>query len=61
METFKVRIVKYSKSTFWYADCIGEVFEVFETEYPKMFRLIGEPKWIQHDDCIRIQANLRSA
>lgn len=38
----KVKIVMASKSTYWYASHIGEVFEVEQSDKPRKYAVVGE-------------------
>lgn len=49
----KVKVIKASLPTYWYADKIGEVFEVEEYRINGGYFLVGEPWfWLNKDDVI---------
>lgn len=61
----KVKITKCSKDTYWYADKVGDVFEVKECEYTekyKGYKVASEPYYcnlILIDDCKEVGSELK--
>jgi chitinase len=56
MEQFKVKVVKAELSSYWYADKIGQVFDVSYCENPYYYCLInGIKHTISFSDCVRIE------
>jgi hypothetical protein len=57
METFKVKVVKAELSSYWYADKIGQVFEVSYYENSKNYYCLidGIKHTISFSDCVRIE------
>ncbi|KKK61317.1 hypothetical protein LCGC14_3015550 [marine sediment metagenome] len=50
---FDVKIVKCSKSVFWYANRIGEIYEAIEGPR-EMYELVEMVRYVRRDDCVKM-------
>lgn len=54
-----VKIIKATKSTYWYAKYIGETFKVDSySSVDKEYGLLAQTKFIVADDCVLVSGSI---